>query len=186
VTVLNDKFSELANLGAGDFEHLDGTLLEHLNATRQLLNEWGASAELQDAGLYHAAYGTAGFDESMVSIDQRDQIAAIIGKASEEIVFQYCACDRKSFFPAIGKISKPEFKNRFTGSTYYLSEVMLRNFCELTAANEIEIASDNPVFLRQHGAELNDLFIKMADNLSVHAQAKAAEVFGASASYTVV
>ena len=54
---MNDKFQELANLGVGDFEHLDGTLVEHLTNTKALLCQWGASLELQDAGLYHAAYG---------------------------------------------------------------------------------------------------------------------------------
>ena len=176
---MGNKFRELANLGVGEFEHLDGSLLEHLNGTRQLLEKWGASAELQDAGLYHAAYGTAGFEESFVSISQRDKIASIIGITSEEIVFQYCACDRKCFFSKIGQVSNPEFKNRFTGKTYYLPEVMLRNFCELTAANEIDIATDNAIFLQQHGADLKDLFVQMSGYLSVPAQEKAAEIFGA-------
>lgn len=176
---MSDKFKELANLGAGEFEHLDGNLVEHLNGTRQLLEKWGASAELLDAGLYHAAYGTGGFDESLVSISQRDRIVNIIGVASEEIVFQYCACDRNCFFSKIGQTPNPEFKNRFTGTTYHLSEEMLRNFCELTAANEIDIASDNAAFLEQHGADLNDLFVKMSGYLSVPAQEKAAEIFGA-------
>jgi len=36
-----NKFQELADLGAGDFEHLDGTLMEHLKNTKNLLCEWG-------------------------------------------------------------------------------------------------------------------------------------------------
>lgn len=176
---MRDKFKELAKLGAGEFEHLDGTLIDHLNGTKQLLERWCASPDLQNAGLYHAAYGTAGFDESLVSSSQRDRIAAIIGTASEEIVYQYCACDREDFFSKISQGSNWPFKNRFTGKSYFLSEPMLRNFCELTAANEIEIATENPSFVIQHGAGLNGLFIKMAPYLSDVAQQKAAETFGA-------
>ena len=59
---MNKKLQTLIDMGVGEFEHVDGSLIEHLQATRQLLKEWGASEVLQDAGLYHAAYGTAGFD----------------------------------------------------------------------------------------------------------------------------
>jgi len=83
---LDEKFQALADLGAGDFEHLDGPLIEHLRGTRALLRQWGARAELQDAGLYHAAYGTAGFSQNLVSLDQRGRIAAIIGDSAEAIV----------------------------------------------------------------------------------------------------
>lgn len=175
---MSNVFKELANLGAGDFEHIDGTLIEHLNGTKRILESWAASTDLQDAGLYHAAYGTAGFDERLVSTNQRDKIEAIIGIAAEEIVYQYCACDRKDFFSKIGQVSNPEFTNRFTGESYCLSHVMLRCFCELTAANEIEIAIDNPNFLVRHGEGLNNLFLQMAPYLSNAAQDKAAAVFG--------
>lgn len=173
------KFEELTKLGAGEFEHIDGSLIEHLNGTKQILLEWGASIELQDAGLYHAAYGTAGFQGRLVSTDRRGKISDIIGRAAEEIVYEYCACDRNDFFAKIGQYTNPEFKNRFTEKSYYLSESMLRNFCELTAANEIEIAVDNSAFLSQHGVELNRLFNQMAQFLSVTAQETTTKVFGA-------
>lgn len=174
---MKEKFQQLAELGARDFAHVNGTLIEHLEGTSQLLEKWGASAELQDAGLYHAAYGTAGFEETLVSTDQRDQIAAIIGDAAEEIVYQYCACDRKDFFSKIGASSNPEFRNRFTGESYYLAEGMLKDFCELTAANEIEIARSNEYFLKQYGPDLNQLFTKMAPYLTRVARKDVAEVF---------
>lgn len=167
---MNDKFQKLSALGAGEFGHIDGLLIDHLKGTKNLLEQWGAPADLQDAGLYHAAYGTTGFAESMVSISQRHDIAAIIGEWAEEIVYQYCACDRKEFFAKIGSEPNPEFKNRFTGETYYLSPDMLNNFCELTAANEIEIATDNPEFVTKHGSELRYLFNQMAPYLSTAAQ----------------
>jgi hypothetical protein len=175
---MDDKFRKLSELGAGDFEHLDGSLIEHLKGTRRLLDEWSASTALKDAGLYHAAYGTAGFDESLVSTNQRHEISQIIGSEAEEIVYQYCACDRKYFFAQIGGSNSALFNNRFTGESYQLSANILMQFCELTAANETEIAIDNPIFITDHGKGLNKLFIKMSPYLSEAAKAKAAIVFG--------
>jgi len=138
----------------------------------------GASLELQDAGLYHAAYGTAGFDENFISINQREKIAKIIGKESEEIVYQYCACDRQYFFKQFGNTKKLIFRNRFTKEQYCLSNEMLKYFCELTAANEIEIAIDNSEFKSEHSSALNDLFIRMEPYLSDFARLKANKEFG--------
>ena len=175
--MIHDKFRKLSELGAGAFAHIDGSLLEHLNGTRDLLEEWSASPALQDAGLYHAAYGTAGFDERLVSVDQRGEIAAIIGAEAEEIVYQYCACDRGDFYPRLEVDSEPEFRNRFTGERYHLDNELLQQFCELTAANETEIAIDNPVFIADHGVDLYRLFHSMAPYLSEPARSMVEVVF---------
>ena len=175
---MSHKLQTLAKLGVGGFEHLDGALIDHLKGTKDLLQQWGATIELQDAGLYHAAYGTAGFSQNFVSTDQREKIAAVIGCPAEEIVYQYCACDRKAFFSRVAQDENPRFPNRFTGESYYLSDGMLRDFCELTVANEIEIAIDNSAFINEHGKELGLLSINMAPYLSLFAQKAAAEIFG--------
>lgn len=171
------KWHKLFQLGAEGFEHMDGSLMDHLNGTRTLLREWSASRALQDAGLYHAAYGTAGFDESLVSVQQRGEIAKIIGEKSEELVYQYCACDRDDFFSKVGVEKNPEFLNRFTGQRYYLSEDLLKQFCELTAANETEIAMGNAGFMRKYGEELRVLFQNMQPYLSFSSWAKVVDVF---------
>ena len=62
-----------------------------------MLNSWHAKPFICDAGLYHAAYGTDGFDEHMVSVTQRKAIGEIIGTQAEELVYLYCACDRTFF-----------------------------------------------------------------------------------------
>ena len=176
---MNDKFLKLSELGAGDFEHIDGSLIEHLRGTKALLEDWSAPPILQDAGLYHAAYGTAGFEQYLVSTEKRDMIAEIIGAQAEEIVYRYCACDREYFFPQFGVRENPEFRNRFTGESHYLTSEAMRTFCELTAANEVEIASDNPAFMQKHGASLQSLFTGMSPYLSRAAQSKTEFVFGA-------
>ena len=175
---MNEKFQKLTELGAGGFEHLDGSLIDHLKGTRKLLQQWGASTTLQDAGLYHAAYGTAGFSEHMVSINQRDKIAGIIGKAAEEIVYLYCACDREYFWPQFANSNHPEYKDRFTGRLFQPEPHQLREFCELTVANELEIANDNQPFIDQHGQGLYILFKNMNRYLSKHAGLSVGTILG--------
>jgi hypothetical protein len=167
---MDEKFRILTALGAGDFRHLDGSLIDHLISTRDILKSWSGSESLLDAGLYHAAYGTAGFSENLVNTDHRKKIVSVIGEQAEEIVYQYCACDRDYFWPKLGNENNPIFRNRFTGQNYTLPLDMLRNFCELTAANEIEVAINNPKFVAEHGTFLNKLFISMEEYLSIPAR----------------
>jgi hypothetical protein len=176
---MNHEFHALAALGAGDFEHLDGSLLKHLSATRDLLASWGSSKELQDAGLYHAAYGTQVFLQALVAKDQRRKIANIIGQQAEHIVYQYCACDRDYFWPKIGTDTQAVFRNRFTSETYVLDDSMMRNICQLSVANEIEIAVGNAKFVVQHGAFLAQLFSRMEPYLTPQAYTMTTQIFSA-------
>ena len=96
--------------------------------------------ELQDAGLYHAAYGTSAFEQNVFELSQREEVAAVIGSDSENIVYHYCACDRDAFFTQFGQVDKPVFYDRLTTEKLVISSELLQQLCELTAANEIEIA----------------------------------------------
>lgn len=178
VYLMNKKFRQLSELGAGDFDHIDGNLIDHLVGTQSLLKQWHASAILQDAGLYHAAYGTAGFDAKLVATDQREKIAHLIGKEAEEIVYRYCACDRNYYWPQFSHSKNPEFKNRFTGQLLHLSQKQLREFCELTVANELELANDNESFVNEYGQGLYSLFRAMRPYLSDPANVSVEAVLG--------
>lgn len=176
---MDEKFRRLIELGAGEFEHVDGTLIAHLEGTRCLLKEWNASEVLQDAGLYHAAYGTLVFSHNEFELSQRNEVAAIIGEAAEQIVYHYCACDRDAFFKQFGKIAKPVFYDRITNLKVVVSDELIQQLCELSAANEAEIALNNPSFVTEHGSELVDLFSPMQDFLSPSAKRKIQHVFAA-------
>lgn len=176
---MTGKFEQLSRLRAGEFEHMDGSLIDHLCGTKELLASWSASEVLQDAGLYHAAYGTAGFNESLVSTTRRDEIANVIGKAAEDIVYLYCACDREYFWPQFSASDNPKFKNRFTGQLLLPSNQELCNFCELTVANELEIATDNIEFISTHGRKLYVLFTNMQAYLSPQANSAVEVILGA-------
>lgn len=45
----------------------------------------------------------------------------------------------------------------------------MKQFCELTVANELEIARNNTTFVKTHGASLSDLFDRMKPYLSLDA-----------------
>jgi hypothetical protein len=167
---LEHSFQALQRLGAGDFAHLDGSLIDHLSGTRQLLLAWGARPALADAGLFHAAYGTAGFDQALVGFDGRARIADLIGAEAEAIVYHYCACDRDQTWPRIGREAPVPFSDRFTGSTFPLAAGLLGDFCELTVANELEIAIRDAAFVARHGAELGELFVRFTPFISAGAR----------------
>ena len=166
---MNSGFTALHALGAGEFQHLNGSLADHLNGTRALLSAWSAPTYLQDAGLFHAAYGTAGFDAKLVATSQRENIVAIVGERAEEVVYHYCACDRDYLYPRFRNGAATRFKNRFTREVSELDSRLFKDICELTVANEIEISRDNPEFIQQHGACLYNLFSNMAPFLSASA-----------------
>ncbi|HBM88792.1 MAG: hypothetical protein P1U69_03150 [Parvibaculaceae bacterium] len=167
----DDKFQRLSDLGAGDFAHLNGSLEEHFVGVYDLLVEWNAARPLQDAGLFHAAYGTSGFTDQMVSLDQRHLIAEIIGEEAEAIVYLYCSCDRDVFWPRIGVAEPLLFKDRFSDTELEPSQQQLREFCELTAANELQLAAADPSFADQYRAEFIDVFARMAPWLTLQATA---------------
>jgi hypothetical protein len=174
---MDEKFRQLIELGAGEFEHVDGSLMAHLEGTMCLLKAWNASDMLQDAGLYHAAYGTRAFVRNLFELSQRTEVAAVIGCDAEDIVYHYCACDREAFFAQFGRVEKPVFYDRITTEKSIVSFELLQQLCELTAANEIEIAINNPSFVVQYGSGLVDLFNRMQRFLSPTAQRKIRYVF---------
>jgi hypothetical protein len=154
-------FSELKKLGAGEFEHLNGSLEKHLHGTAGLLRQWGANEDLIDAGLFHAVYGTAGYAPSLAGLDFRKSIASLIGQRAEEMVYLYCACDRERYWPRIGTENQNKFSDRFMQTEYPISDEQVAAFCEMTLANELEIILNDEHFLPKNAAELADLFSSM-------------------------
>jgi hypothetical protein len=175
---LDEKFAALASLGAGDFAHINGSLEEHLIGTHARLEAWGAHGVLLDAALFHAAYGTDHFGDNMVSLEQRGRIAEIIGKEAEALVYLYCACDRTYTWPRIGTEDPVRFRDRFADEIIDMPADELRDFCELTVANENDIASRTPSFLEENRETFRDLFGRMEGLVSRHATADARRLYG--------
>lgn len=156
---------QLQQLGAGDFQHLNGDLLSHLEGTVTILTQYQARPALQRAGLYHAAYGTAGFEQALVATEQRAKIRGLLGTEAEDIVYHYCACDRDKVWPQFQDIivnaEQLTYHNRFTQAQYTLTPQQWRDFCQLTLCNEMELAQHSRDFVQNHGGFLWDLSVRM-------------------------
>ncbi|MEU9570253.1 DUF6817 domain-containing protein [Streptomyces massasporeus] len=155
----------LRGLGAADIAHPGGTLLAHLTRVQRQLAAWGARPALQLAGLCHAFYGTDGFPAALLPLDRRDELAAAVGAEAEALVYLYASCDRGATYPALAEGDGP-FHDRFTGLSHVPEPRSRRDFAELSAANEIDLARIDPAFRDQWGPELLSLFTRVRPLLS--------------------
>ena len=157
--------SFLRELGAESIPHPGGTLLAHLHRVRSRLATWNARPALQLAGLCHAFYGTDGFARVLLPLDRRSDLVAAIGEEAEAIVYFYASCDRRATYPTLAEPGSP-FHDRFTGRAYDPGPALRQDFAELTAANEIDLAAEDPAFRDRHGADLLALFTRFRALLS--------------------
>ena len=174
---IDRAMAKLNELGAYAVDHINGDLTEHLKATYSLLLQWGNAEPLCSAGLYHAVYGTDGLPNHLVPLDQRETIARLIGSEAEQLVYFYAACDRSQFYREICTRYRPVYRNRFTGETFEPTREALSSFCELTLANELEIASKNKVFFDQYPT-ITKLFNRFQGLVSAPAFAEYKRIFG--------
>ena len=98
------KIQFLKDRGAHLCNHSGGTLLEHLEGTRDILRKEGAPEYLQDAGLFHSVYGTAYYMPDEGISTSREDVKKIIGEQAEEIAYWYCVLQA----PRINEIVKFE------------------------------------------------------------------------------
>jgi hypothetical protein len=154
-------FKALQELGAGEFEHLNGDLATHLRGTESLLAQWSARPALRAAGLYHAVYGTDGYQQAVVALALRPRIAGLIGDEAEALAYLYGAANRGAFYPRIGTDMQHRFSDRFTAADTDIGTAQLADLCELIVANEVEIARHSAAFRAQHGPALRALFDRM-------------------------
>ena len=169
----------LRTAGAEGISHPGGTLLAHLQRVSALLASWDARPALVSAGLSHAFYGTDGFPVVLLGLDRRDELARAVGGEAEALVYFYASCDRKASYGAL-----PEaggwFVDRFTGERSRPAAGQRRDFAELTAANELDIAAISPDMRERHGASLLDLFTRWRPLLSDPAWDHCRDVLGQS------
>jgi hypothetical protein len=155
----------LRELGAADIAHPGGTLLAHLQRVQGQLAAWGARPALQVAGLCHAFYGTDGFPTALLSPDSRAELAEVIGAEAEAIVYRYASCDRKATYPTLAN-ADGTIRNRFTGRPHTPEPQLRRDFAELSAANELDLARVDSAFREKWGGELLALFTRFRHLLS--------------------
>jgi uncharacterized protein DUF6817 len=159
----------LAERGAAGIAHPGGTLLAHLERVAALLEQWGARPTAQLAGLCHAWYGTDGFAVALGDVAHRDELAALIGAEAEQLVYFYASCDRRFSYRHLVQPGGP-FRDRFTGTVLCPPLALRRDFAELTAANELDIAAVNADSRAGYGEAFHELFTSWKDLLSVPAR----------------
>jgi hypothetical protein len=129
--------------GAATLNHPGGTLLAHLIRTQETLERWGADPSLVRAGLCHAAYGTVGFPVPLAELDERPDVAALIGSDAEAIVYAYCSDDRARGLS--GSTGVTILRDRFSDRDWSPASDMRRKLAELSVANELDVFSQmNP------------------------------------------
>jgi len=159
----------LLERGADRLQHPGGTLYAHVRRVAGLLAKWGASQEVQAAGLCHACYGTDGYAPALLSLAERPVLSDLIGPRAESLVYLYASCDRAAVYPALGQGGPVPFLNRFTGVTRTPPERDIRAFLELTAANELDVIRHSPAMAAEHGPPLLWLFAAARQRLSAAA-----------------
>jgi hypothetical protein len=130
--------------GADEIAHLNGSLFDHLERTEFLLRRWGCSEMVSIAGLCHAAYGTDGFTTALVTLAERDVLSEVAGPDVESLVYLYASCDRGFVYPRLGNGGPMDFRDRFRGRTFLPAERELRDFVDLTLANESDAGLVGP------------------------------------------
>ncbi|MEU7411912.1 DUF6817 domain-containing protein [Streptomyces sp. NPDC042638] len=165
--------------GAESIAHPGGTLLAHLQRVQARLATWQARPALQLAGLCHAFYGTDGFPQALLPLERRADLAAVIGTEAEAIVHLYASCDRKATYPALQRPGAA-FHDRFTGRSRVLGIQLRRDFAELSAANELDLAQADSAFRDTWGPGLLALFTRLQDVLSAEAWLACRTVLGST------
>ncbi|MGY6026586.1 DUF6817 domain-containing protein [Streptomyces spinosirectus] len=170
----------LREFGAQSIAHPGGTLLTHLERVQARLGRWKARPALQLAGLCHAFYGTDGFPTALMPLERRSDLEAVIGAEAEAVVYLYASCDRKATYPALHQADAC-FHDRFTGRSSVPTPQARRDLTELSAANELDLATVDTAFRDQHGSDLLALFTRLQDLLSADAWRECRTVLAAPA-----
>jgi hypothetical protein len=167
----------LADIGAGEFDHINGQLIAHLEGTYRYLKAWSNREALCIAGLFHAVYTTDGYAHQLADLEHRDNIIKLIGAEAENIVYYYAACDRDYFYARIGRDKDFSYRNRFNDEESSLNPQLFCDLLELTIANEIEIVSNNKNFKEKQKDWYVELFARFKPYVSEKAFQCYQEVF---------
>ncbi|MEO3784179.1 DUF6817 domain-containing protein [Actinocorallia sp. B10E7] len=158
----------LSARGAERIIHPGGTLQAHLLRVAERLGSWGARPALRRAGLAHAFYGTDGFPTALGDPSHREELIALTGPETEALVYLYGSCDRTFTHPRLAVDGV--FRDRFTGRELHPPQSALRDFAEISVANELDIAELDPAFHARYGPRLRALFTAWGRLLSAPAR----------------
>ena len=112
-------------------------------------------------------HGTDGFPVAQGDPRRRQPQADLDHRRGDRTspAYFYASRDCCFSYPHLAERDGP-FKDRFTGTVLRPPLRLRRDFAELTAANELDIAAVNPDLRAQHGQDLLGLFTSWRDLLS--------------------
>jgi hypothetical protein len=146
----------LAERGAHSIEHPGGTLYAHLVRVHQRLAGHGLAAEVQQAGLAHAAYGTDGFDVVLFDHRDREPLRALVGPRTELMIYRYGGCDRSRTWSELARTK--QVWSRFDGTAELLDAADLRAFVDLSIVNELDVVEQSAEIAGRYGEYFRALF----------------------------
>ncbi|MFC7546587.1 DUF6817 domain-containing protein [Plantactinospora sp. GCM10030261] len=150
----------LRQRGAEKIQHPGGTLYAHLCRVHDRLAALGCGVDAQLAGLTHAAYGTDGFDVTLLDRTDRATLRNLVGDNAEALVYLYGACDRRRTWRNLAATG--EVVDRFTEQTWSLGPDQLRPFVDLSIVNELDVIEQDPSIVDRYGDYFRSLFATWA------------------------
>lgn len=123
--------------GAERVEHSGESLLDHLLATRGVLEGWGARRELCDAALFHSVYGTQFLGDELLGTDQREKVRAMIGDDAEAVVWLWHGIKRESMAGNLGRDQDLRIELR-DGSEAPITPQQFEDLVNLMVADAVE------------------------------------------------
>lgn len=136
--MVNGRYTDLLiRYGTDARRHSGRSLFDHLIGTHQLLEKWGNADPVCLAGLFHSVYGTSHFTAQSVHLDNRREIAAVIGDRAEELAYLFCVTDRSGFFQQANE-SCPALRNHVTDQQIITSTEVIADLIEIELANYVD------------------------------------------------
>ena len=131
----------LVNLGIERVPHTQKNYLAHLISVANFMRAHGADEELCRAGMFHSIYGTEKFQGFKLTLDQRDELTALIGPRAELLAYWNCFMDRSSLDRLLGQTAGPyPIRNRETGEIMTLSREEFDDLCRVHLFDWLEQA----------------------------------------------
>lgn len=122
----------LVNLGIEQIDHTQKNYLAHLISVYKLMQAYGCDEDLCRAGLFHSIYGTEKFQGFKLPLDQRAELAEMIGNRAERLAYWNCLMDRGSLDELLTQTDEPcLLRNRETSEVMPLTCSELDDLCRV-------------------------------------------------------
>ena len=137
--MLDKKIEAFIRDRAGDVGHSGRTFYDHLIGVYDLLESIGAAERVCLAGLFHSIYGTNAFRHQAVSLDERHDVAKLIGYPAERLAYIFCSCARpRALIEAVDRGAPYFVLDRRNGKRIGLTRDELDDLLEIEDANLLE------------------------------------------------